>query len=343
MCDDSIQSVDQLEELLSRPTPEVVDTMRRLDGDLIVLGVGGKIGPTLARMARRATDEAGVARRIIGVSRFSDTALEDHLRLHRIASVRCDLLDRRQLESFPEVENVLFLAAMKFGSTGNEPATWAMNSYLPGLVAEKYARSRIVAYSTGNVYPLSAVDGCGSAETDLTGPIGDYAMSCVGRERIFSHFSRSLGTPMSLVRLNYAHEMRYGIMVDIARQVLDGCTIDLAMGHFNAVWQGDSNAMTLRAFDCTASPPTVVNIAGPDVLSVRCVAEEFGRLLDRPVTFSGTESPDALLSDGRRGYELLGRPATGVDQMIRWIADWQLRGGLTLNKPTHFQTRDGKF
>jgi len=339
----SIRDVDQLEELLSRPTPEVIDTMGRLDGDLIVLGVGGKIGPTLARMARRASDQAGATRRIIGVSRFSNPNLEDQLHAHGIETLRCELLDREQLQALPEVRNVLYLAAMKFGSTGQEEMTWAMNTYLPGMVAEKFHRSRIVAYSTGNVYAMAPVDGRGSAEGDPIAPVGDYAMSCLGRERMFGHFSRTLGTATALVRLNYAHEMRYGVLVDIAQQVMAGRPVDLAMGYFNAIWQGDSNAMTLRSFDHVASPPFVVNVAGPEVLSVRRVAEEFGRLLDKPVTFSGTESADALLSDGRLGYELLGPPTVGSEQMIRWIADWQLRAGPTLGKPTHFQTRDGKF
>jgi nucleoside-diphosphate-sugar epimerase len=252
-------------------------------------------------------------------------------------------LERRRLEDLPKAPNVLFLAAMKFGSTGNEAATWAMNTYLPGMVAEAFADSRIVAYSTGNVYAMTPPEAGGSVETDATAPIGDYAMSCLGRERMFSHFSRRHGTPGALVRLNYAHEMRYGVMVDIAQHVMAGAPIDVTMGYFNAIWQGDSNAMTLRAFEHVASPPLVVNVVGPEALAVRRVAERFGELLDKPVELTGSESPDALLSNGLRGYELLGRPAVSTEQMIRWIADWQTRGGPTLNKPTHFQTRDGKF
>ena len=339
----SIRDVDQLDELLSRPTPEVIATVGRLEGDLIILGVGGKIGPSLARMARRASDHSGAAKRIIGVSRFSDPKLEDRLHAHGIETIRCELLDRQQLAALPELPNVLYLAAMKFGSAGQEEMTWAMNVYLPGMVAEKFHRSRIVAYSTGNVYEMTPVDGHGSAESDTIGPVGDYAMSCLGRERMFGHFSRTLGTRVALVRLNYAHEMRYGVLVDIAQQVMAGQAVDLAMGYFNAIWQGDSNAMTLRCFDHVASPPFAVNVAGPEALSVRRVAEQFGRLFDKPVTFSGTESPDALLSDGRLGCELLGPATVDLEQMIRWIADWQLRGGPMLGKPTHFQSRDGKF
>ncbi len=338
-----IEDVEQLEDLLSWPTPEVVDTMGRLEGDLLVLGVGGKIGPSLARMARRASDLAGVPRRIVGVARFSSPDLRSNLHAYGIETIACDLLDRAALNALPDMPNVLYLAAMKFGSTGQEAATWAMNCYLPGMVCEKYHASRIVAYSTGNVYAMSPPASGGPDENGTLGPVGDYAMSCLGRERIFSHFSRVLGIPVALLRLNYAHEMRYGVMVDLAQQILAGRAIDLTMGHFNAIWQGDTNAMTLRALDHAASPPRVVNLAGLDVLCVRRVAERLGELLDKPVAFSGSEAPDALLSNGRLGQELLGHPQVTVDQMLAWIADWQLRGGATLGKPTHFQTRDGKF
>lgn len=340
---DSIEDVEQLEELLSRPTPDVVAAMGRIEGDLIILGVGGKTGPSLARMARRASDEAGVSRRIVGVSRFSDAKLEDQLNSQGIETIRSNLLDRRQIDALPELPNVLYLAAMKFGSTGQEPTTWARNAYMPGLVAEKFHASRIVAYSTGNVYPMAPVDSAGSAESDPVGPIGDYAMSCLGRERIFTYFSGELGTPVALVRLYYAHEMRYGILVDIAQKVLESQPINLTMGYFNAIWQGDSNAMTFSAFEQAASPPRVVNLAGAEPLSVRRMAQRFGELFGKRVTFGGTEAADALLSDSRLGHQLLGQPAVEVDQIIRWIADWQLRGGPTLGKPTHFETRDGKF
>jgi nucleoside-diphosphate-sugar epimerase len=338
-----IEGVDALEELLSRPTPEAIDTMRRLDGDLVVLGVGGKIGPSLARMARRASDLAGVPRRILGVARFSSPDLRNSLESHGIQTIRCDLLDRSALNALPDVPNVLYLAAMKFGSTGQEAATWAMNCYLAGMVCEKFRASRIVAYSTGNVYAMVPPESGGPSEQGALAPIGDYAMSCLGRERIFSYFSRSLGMPVALLRLNYAHEMRYGVIVDLAQQVLAGRPVDVTMGYFNAIWQGDSNAMTLRALEHVASPPRVVNIAGPETLSVRRVAERLGELLGKSVMFLGTEAPDALLSSGRLGHQLLGHPRVTADQMIAWIADWQLRGGPALGKPTHFQTRNGRF
>jgi nucleoside-diphosphate-sugar epimerase len=340
---ETIENVEQLDELLSRPTPEVVAAMARLEGDLIVLGVGGKIGPSLARMARRASDAAGARRRVIGVARFSTPGLERQLQSQGIETIRCELLDPEQLAALPEVPNVLYLAAMKFGSTGQEAATWARNVYLPGCVCEKYRHSRIVAYSTGNVYPLTPVERGGSIEGDLPGPIGEYAMSCLGRERIFAHFSQTAGTPVTLVRLNYACELRYGVLVDVAQKVLAGEPIDVTMGHFNTIWQGDNNDMTLQAFGHAASPPLVVNVTGPETLSVRRVAEQMGELLDRPVRCVGTEAPDALLSNAGLAYRLFGRPRVSASQMIRWIADWCRRGGPALNKPTHFDVRDGKF
>lgn len=339
----TIESVKQLEDVLSRPAPGVIQTMARVPGDLIVLGVGGKTGPSLARMARRASDEAGVRRRVIGVSRFSNRALRDLLEDVGVETIACDLLDRRQLDSLPDAPNVLYLAAMKFGSTGQEPMTWAMNAYLPGLVAEKYASSRFVSYSTGNVYRMMPADSGGSVETDAPGPVGDYAMSCLGRERILTHFSQSRVMPTALVRLNYAHEMRYGIMVDIAQQVLAGQPVDLTMGYFNAIWQGDSNAMTLGALEHVASPPFIVNVAGPETLSVREIAEQFGARFGKPVQFTGSESPDAFLSNPSKAVGLFGPPSVSVEQMIVWIADWLERGGPTHGKPTHFQTRDGQF
>ncbi|MEE8452271.1 MAG: NAD-dependent epimerase/dehydratase family protein [Thermoguttaceae bacterium] len=340
---DCIRDVEHLEERLSEPTEAVVETMRRLDGDLLVLGVGGKMGPTLARMAVRASAAAGVRRRVIGVSRFSNAALQQQLESHGIETIRCDLLDRSQLAGLPTIPNVLYMPAMKFGTTGQEAMTWAMNAYLPGMICERFPESRIVAFSTGNVYGMVPVEQGGSVETDTLRPDGDYSASCIGRERIFAYFSRELGIPVALIRLNYANELRYGILIDLAQQVLAGKPIDLTMGYFNAVWQADANAMTLRAFDHTAVAPRVINVAGPDILSAGRVAEQFGRLFDKPVELTGTEASDALLSDGRLGYDLLGTPRTTPETMMRWIADWLTRRQPTLGKPTHFQTRDGEF
>jgi nucleoside-diphosphate-sugar epimerase len=337
-----IETEDQLEDLLSEPTPAVVETLARLEGDIVLLGVAGKMGPTLARMTKRASDLAGVRRRVIGVSRFSSGG-EDALRVRGVETVRCDLLDEDAVAGLPDAPNVVFMTGRKFGSTGDEPTTWAMNSYLPAVVCRKYRRSRVVAFSTGNVYGLTPVSGGGSREEDAPRPVGEYAMSCLGRERMFEYFSRTLGIPMAIIRLNYAAEPRYGILADLARRVWAGEAIDVSMGHFNIIWQGDANAMTLRAFDHVATPPWVVNVTGPEVLSVRAVGEHLGRLLGKPVRFTGREGETALLSDARRGLERLGPAGVGAERLTEWVAHWVARGGRDLGKPTHFESRDGRF
>jgi nucleoside-diphosphate-sugar epimerase len=340
---DAIENVEQLEDLLSEPTDAVLSTLARLDGDLLLLGVAGKMGPTLARMARRAFDAAGVRRRVIGVARFSSGGMAERLQAHGVETVRCDLLDQAQLDRLPDAANVVFMTGMKFGATGQEALTWAMNSYLPGMVSQRYRHSRIVAFSTGNVYGLSPVTRGGSVESDPLQPVGEYALSCVGRERIFEYFSRTLGIPMAFLRLNYACELRYGVLVDLAQRVLAGEPIDLTMGNLNAIWQADANAMALCAFGHAASPPLVLNVAGPELLSVRRVVEEFGRQFGQPVHFRGGAAPHALLSNGQLAHRLFGYPRVSAGQIIRWIADWLRRGGPTLGKPTHFEVRDGRF
>lgn len=341
---ETIRDVEQLDDLLSTPTDAVIETFSRLDGDLVVLGVAGKMGPTLAWMARRAFDAAGRRdRRVLGVARFSEPAREAWLRERGVEPIRCDLLDFDALAALPDVPNVVSMFAMKFGATGQEARTWAMNAFLPGLVAQKYRGSRIVAFSTGNVYALEPVVRGGSKETDTLRPVGEYGMSCLGRERILEHLSRSQGTPVAVIRLNYAVEMRYGVLLDLGRKVLAGEPIDLAMGYFNVIWQADANAHTLCAFDHAASPPFVLNVAGPEVLSVRRVAERFAARFGRPVSFRGAESPDALLNDAGVCRGLFGPPRLGAERLIDLTADWLLQGGPTLDKPTHFEARDGRF
>jgi len=337
-----IRTEDELEDRLSEPTAAVIETLGALGGDIIVLGVGGKMGPSLARMARRGSDAAGVRRRIVGVSRFRAGG-ETDLRKHGIEAISCDLLDAAAVAKLPDAANVLFLVGRKFGSTGDEAGTWAINSYLPGVVCARYRGSRIVALSTGNVYPLVSASGAGSRETDSPQPVGEYAMSCLGRERVFEHFSRPYGIPVAVIRLNYACDLRYGVLVDLARKVLAGEPIDLGMGYFNTIWQGDASAMVLRAFAHAASPPKIINVTGTEKLSVRAVAERFAQLMNRPVRFTGTEADTALLSDARYGLGLLGPLRVGADQLIEWVAGWVIRGGRSLGKPTHFESRDGRF
>ncbi|MBI5773020.1 MAG: NAD-dependent epimerase/dehydratase family protein [Verrucomicrobia bacterium] len=338
-----METVAQLEERLSEPTAGVVETLRHVPGDILVLGVAGKMGPTLARLARRAADAAGSPRRVIGVSRFSAPGQMEELTAHGVEAVRCDLLDEEAVAKLPDAPNVIYMAGMKFGATGNESLTWAMNSYLPAIVCRRYRRSRIVAFSTGNHYGLVPVTSGGSREVDLPNPVGEYAMSCLGRERIFEHFSRTLNIPVALIRLNYACELRYGVLVDIAQQVWSNKPVDTTMGYLNTIWQGDANAMALQAFARTATPPFVVNVTGPERLSVRGVAGQFGRILDKRLKFTGAEAQTALLSNASRAFQMFGPPRVNASQLIEMVADWVQRGGATLNKPTHFETRDGKF
>ncbi len=339
----SITSVAQLDDLLSAPPAELVETFRTLEGDVIVLGVAGKMGPTLARMARRASDAAGTRRRVIGVARFSDPSLQAELQEHGVETIKADLLDRAAVAQLPDAANVVFMAGRKFGSTGHESLTWAMNVLVPALVAERYADSRIAAFSTGNVYGLTRRGRGGSRETDALHPVGEYAMSCLGRERIFEHASVTRGTPVAILRLNYATELRYGVLVDLATRIARGEPIDLSMGYVNVIWQGDANAMALTALAHASSPPLVVNLAGAEELSVRETCEALARAMDRPVTFVGQEADDALLSNGTLGHERLGAPRVGVQEIIAATAEWVARGGPLLGKPTHFESRDGGF
>src|SRR5690606_9589434 len=270
------ETVEELEALLATPSDALVSDLARLDGDLMLLGAGGKMGPSMAMLARNALDAAGSSAQVVAVSRFSDEAAEQRLQDAGVRTVRADLLDDEQLAALPEAANVVYLAAMKFGATGQEPLTWAMNTYLPGKVAERFRAGRIVAFSTGNVYPLSPLTSGGPSEHDPTGPVGEYAQSCLGRERMFQYFSEVHGTPVTLLRLNYAVEMRYGVLVDLAQAVLDQKPIDLAMGQVNVIWQGDANEVTLRAFGLCSSPATILNVTGPETASVRKLAERLG-------------------------------------------------------------------
>lgn len=338
-----VASTEQLDDLLSAPTPGVIETLGRLDGDILILGVGGKMGPSLARMAVRASQSAGVKRRVIGVSRFSNGELPAWLTKHGVEPLAADLLDPQQLAKLPEAPQVVVMTALKFGSSSRPGDTWAVNCWASASVCQRYPQSRIAGFSTGNVYPLTPVTGTGSLESDRLMPIGEYAASCVGRERLYEYFSRTHGTPLAIVRLNYACELRYGVLVDLGRQILAGEPIELTMGAVNVIWQGDANAMTLQTLGHAASPPFVVNVAGPETLSVRRTCEELGKLLGKPPLFAGSEGPDALLSNGQLGHRLFGYPRVPIVVLLKWIADWLKSGGELLGKPTKFQVRDGNF
>lgn len=340
---EKITDEKQLEELLSRPTPEAIEMFRGLEGDLLFLGIAGKIGPSLANMAKRACEEAGVKKRIIGVSRFSSAEDKKYLEDLGIETIQGDLLERDFLESLPKVKNVFFLAGMKFGSEDNLSLTWAMNSYLPALVADHFKESRIVAYSTGCVYPLVTIGSGGSKEKDMLEPVGEYAQSCLGRERMFEYGSKKNKTPVAIIRLNYAVEPRYGVLVDIATKVKRKEPVDLSMGYFNVIWQGDANDVVLRSLDHTQSPAKAINISGPEILSVREVAVEFGKPLGIKPELVGEEAQTALLTNSNEAYRLFGRPRVPIETLIQWVAYWMEENGKTLGKPTHFEVRDGKY
>ena len=331
------------EERLASPLPADIAAMRSLNGDLLVLGAGGKMGPSLVRRAQRAIRVAGVPMRVIAVARFSEHGLVAQLESEGIETIACDLLEREALERLPDSPNVIFMAARKFGTTGEAHLTWAMNTWLPGLVAERYRASRIVAFSTGNVYPLVPIERGGSTEATAPSPVGEYGQSALGRERIFEYASHRWGTKVCLLRLNYAIDLRYGVLVDIARAVFERRPVDLHMGLVNVIWQGDANSYCLRAFEHCQSPPCILNITGPETLSVEFIAREFARRFGVEPSFTGEPQPTALLNNAAQAHALFGYPSVTVSQMMDWIAEWIEGRGALLNKPTHFQVRDGKF
>jgi len=332
-----------LDQQLYHTPNALLEGLRRLPGDIMLLGAGGKMGPSLARLARLAIDRVGLDKRVIAVSRFRDGAQAQQLNQWGVETIAADLLDERQLGALPKVENIIYLVGHKFGATGNAGLTWALNSYLPGRVAATFPASRIVAFSTGNVYPFVPVGSGGASEADPPGPVGEYAQSCLGRERLFEYFSQKNGTPVLIYRLNYAIDLRYGVLMDIARAVAAGQAIDLTMGHVNVIWQGDANQIALRALHHAASPPRLLNVTGVETLSVRDLARRFGELLGRAPLLVGTEAPTALLSNSRQMQELFGPPSMPVEKMLRLTAEWLQAGGDLLDKPTHFQERSGKF
>lgn len=338
-----MRSLEELDERLSVPRSELVDDVRKIDGDIVVLGAAGKLGPSLVRLAARAIAEAGTGSRVIAVSRFSSPGAAEQMRAAGATIVTADIADDDALATVPDAPNVIYLVGAKFNTTGNEAATWATNAYLPGRVAQRYARSRIVALSTGNVYPLWPTTTSGPTEADDVGPIGEYGMSCLGRERIFAHFAATNGTPLSLIRLNYAVEMRYGLLVDLSQMIMEGVPIDLTTGYANVVWQGYGNEVILRSLLHADVPPFVLNLTGPETVSVRTVATQLGELLGRKVEFVGEEAPTAFLSNAARCHGLFGYPDLTLAELLEATAEWVQADLPLLDKPTRFQSRDGRF
>lgn len=338
-----MKPIEEVYNRLLQPSDDLVADIARLDGDIIILGVGGKMGPALAKMARQAVDKAGIKKRIIGVARFSENGLQQQLNEAGIETIKADLLNEDAFQQLPEVENVLYLAGVKFGTTGNESLTWAMNSYLPGRVAEKYKHARIVAFSTGNVYPLTNASGPGATEDLSPEPIGEYAQSCLGRERIFQYFSSKNNTPVLIYRLNYANDVTYGVLLEVAKAVKEKRPIDLAMGTVNVIWQGDANEIALRCLHHCTVPAKILNVTGPEAVSIRWLAEQFGVLFGESPVFFNEEQPTSLLSDAAECFRLFGYPKVSLDQMIELIPQWIEQGGKTINKPTHYAERKGKY
>ena len=333
----------ELEALLSEPSAADVDCVGRLKDDVMIIGAAGKMGPSLARRVQRAASRAGSTTRVLAVSRFSSPAVRQSLEADGIQTIACDLLDPDQIAALPRAGNVLFLVGRKFGTIDRTDVTWTTNTIVPARVAEHCAGSRMVVFSTGNVYPLVPIDGPGAREDDPPAPAGEYAQSCLGRERVVEFVSRERHLRALAFRLNYAVDLRYGTLVDIARKVLAGETIDLTMGFFNAIWQGDANSYALRSLDLCSSPAAILNVTGPERISVRETAEWFGSIFGRPPVFANAEGPVALLSDSSRCRALLGEPTVPLPVLRQWVADWVRAGGATLNKPTHFDVTDGRY
>jgi nucleoside-diphosphate-sugar epimerase len=328
---------------LLEPSTDLVADISKLTGDLLILGVGGKMGPSMAKLTKQAFDIAGVNKKVIGVSRFSENGLQDELNKYGIETIVADLLNEEQLQLLPETENVIYLAGTKFGTKKNEPFTWAMNAYLPGRVAEKYKHSRIVVFSTGNIYPFAPVGSGGATEDYLPEPIGEYAQSCLGRERIFQYFASKNNTPILIYRLNYANDVSYGVLVEIATSVKEEKPIDLSMGYVNVIWQGDANEIAIRSLLHCEVPARILNVTGPETVSVRWLAEEFGKVFGKIPKLLHEEQPTALLSNAAKAIQIFGEPKVSLKTMVEVIGGWVKQGGKTLNKPTHFQERKGQF
>ena len=340
---DRIDTESQLEDILAEPSQADIDCVARLDGEILVLGAGGKMGPSLARRIRRAVDRTGARHSVLAASRFSSPELRAGLEADRIQTMACDLLDTGSIQSLPQTPNVLFLAGRKFGTTDRTDLTWATNTVVPARVAEHFAGSRMVVFSTGNVYPLVPASSTGSKEEDVPAPVGEYAQSCLGRERVVEYVSHERGMHALIFRLNYAVDLRYGTLVDIARHVFDGDPVDLTMGFFNAIWQGDANSYALRSLELCSSPAAVLNVTGPERIPVRQTAEWFGSVFGRAPRFVNTEGPAALLSDSTRCRQRLGEPLVPLSRLLEWVAHWVKAGGSSLHKPTHFEVTDGRF
>lgn len=342
-CPDRLEDEASLDDFLTRPGQELIDSIRTVRGPLLLLGAGGKMGPSLAVLARRAAEAAGHPLRIIAVSRFGEGSARRWLEARGVETLSCDLLDPFQVARLPESDAVVYLVGLKFGTQKSPGLTWTMNTVVPAIVAQRYRAARIVALSTGNVYPMSPVNSGGAVESDPLTPLGEYPNAAVGRERVFQHYSATQGTPLVLLRLFYAIDLRYGVLADIAQRIMAGHPLSLATGFFNAIWQGDANAMILRSLALTSSPSTAWNLCRPETFSVREVATRLASLMGRAVQFEGVEASHCLLGNARPLCDRMGTPSIGLETLLRWTAAWAQSPGIYLGRPTHFEVRDGRY
>lgn len=336
-------SEDRLNDMLTTPSAALIGDIQKINGDIMILGAGGKMGPTLCMLAQNAVRKAGVEKRIIAVARFSDPAVKEMLEANGVETISCDLLNKEQLYSLPEVENIIFMAGRKFGTDGEEWKTWAMNATLPAFVADKFKRSNILVFSSGNIYPIVPLSSAGSTEKDKVGPVGEYTMSCLARERAFEYAANTYGTKVTIYRLSYAVDLRYGVLFDIASAVMDGRPIKLRTPCLNAIWQGSANEIAIRGLLHANSPVEYINVTGPEIVSVRKTAFEFGKYFGKTPVFDGEEGNDAYLNNAAKAMELFGYPSVTMSQLIRWQAEWMMDGCKTLDKPTHFEERGGSY
>jgi dTDP-4-dehydrorhamnose reductase len=338
-----MEKVEATYKRLLQPSDDLVADIAKIEGDIIILGVGGKMGPGLARVAKQAVDKAGINKKIIGIARFTEAGLKEELTKEGIETYKADLLDDDQLQALPEVKNVLYLAGVKFGTQGNQPFTWAMNSYLPGRVAEKYKNSNIVVFSTGNVYPLVPVTGQGATEDTAPEPIGEYGQSCLGRERIFQYFSAKNNTPVLIYRLNYANDVTYGVLLEVAKAVKENQAIDLTMGTASVIWQGDANEVAIRCLNHCHVPAKILNVTGPEIVSFKWLAEQFGKMFGVTPVFINEEQQTSYLSNAAECFRLFGYPKVTLLQIMELVAEWLNQNGKTLDKATHYSERKGKY
>lgn len=338
-----ISSVEELDDLLTTPSDDLVQDLASLDGDVMVIGASGKMGPTLVRLAQRALDQAGGGKKAIAVARFSDASAREQLENAGVTTIAADMHDPKALAELPDAPNIVYMLGTKFGTTGREYLTWATNAGVSGKVAERFPESRFTVFSSGNIYPFRPVTQGGATEDVAPDPVGEYAQSCLARERMFEHASVINGTPVSIFRLNYAIDLRYGVLWDIANQVYQGQPVDITMGNVNVIWQGDANTMALRMLTEASSPPAIFNVTGPETIPMRYVVEEFAARFGVEPKVEGEEATDALLNNAAKAFKYFGYPTVPLQTMIDWVAEWIKAGGPTLDKPTHFQARDGRF